>query len=422
MLLSMRQLPHLLAAIAYLSSFHTQPSHTALLLAEAIHQLSSPLCPHDGYAVQANLLIAIGLDGSGELKRALAFFNQAVDIALEIGMNDEKFAERNGGGNRVVEESWRRTWWECVVLDGMVAGVHQASSVRLEGVGEGVGLPCEEANYISGDIPAPNSLEEFNEGDLSDGDIVIFSSFAYRIAAISNLVRILAIPKPIFPDDPLITKTDAYLVNWSLHLPSTKRILIEDGRVDEMIFQAHMITYASTILLHRPHAYLDTAPAHTITSCAPHQPTRGGPTYNIHAAKVVQAASAIASLIALPVPLTLHTHFFTCVVTLGAIIDLSRWARLEGAERSKDIRQQIRLYTGALKTIATVWPSAQKAQGQVRGAAHEIFTSRKLVAKEREFWGGLLDEEILGLVCEDGDYGAGLLEGREEWDRESLAG
>jgi hypothetical protein len=65
-------------------------------------------------------------------------------------MNDEKFAERNGGGNRVVEESWRRTWWECVVLDGMVAGVHQASSVRLEGVGEGVGLPCEEANYISG--------------------------------------------------------------------------------------------------------------------------------------------------------------------------------------------------------------------------------------------------------------------------------
>lgn len=137
---------------------------------------------------------------------------------------------------------------------------------------------------------------------------------------------------------------------------------------------------------------------------------------------MVQAASAIASLIALPVPLTLHTHFFTCVVTLGAIIDLSRWARLEGAERSEDIRQQIRLYTGALKTIAAVWPSAQKAQGQVRGAAHEIFTSRKLVAKEREFWGGLLDEEILGLVCEDGDYGAGLLEGREEWDRESLAG
>lgn len=133
---------------------------------------------------------------------------------------------------------------------------------------------------------------------------------------------------------------------------------------------------------------------------------------------MVQAASAIASLIALPVPLPLHTHFFTCVVTLGAIVDLSHWARLEGAGRDEEIRQQIRLYTGALKTIAAVWPSAQKAQGQVRGAAQEIFASRKLVAREREFWGGLLDEEILGLVCGDGDFGAVLLGGGEGWNRE----
>lgn len=76
-----------------------------------------------------------------------------------------------------------------------------------------------------------------------EGD-TIFSSFTYRIAAIFNLARILAIPKPIFPDDPLIKKADAYLVNWNLHLPPTKRIVIEGGKVDEMIFQAHMITYA----------------------------------------------------------------------------------------------------------------------------------------------------------------------------------
>ncbi|OBT75296.1 hypothetical protein VF21_05624 [Pseudogymnoascus sp. 05NY08] len=421
-LLSLRPLPHLLAAITYITSFHIQPSHTPLLLAEAVHQISSPLCPHDGYAVQANLLIAIGLDGSGELKRALAFFSQAVDVALEIGMQHEWFAERNGGGNSVMEESWRRTWWECVVLDGMVAGVHQASSVRLDGVGEGVGLPCEEGNYISGNIPSPRSLEEFNDEDFSEDD-TIFSSFAYRIAAISNLARILAIPKPIFPDDPLIAKTDAYLVNWSLHLPSTKRIVVDDGRVDEMIFQAHMITYASTLLLHKPHAHLDTAPTQTITSCAPHQPTTGRPTYNIHAAKVVQAASDIASLIALPVPLTLHTHFFTCVVTLGAIVDLSRWAGLEGTGRNEEIKQQIRLYTGALKTIAAVWPSARKAQGQVKGAAQEIFASRKLAVREQEFWGGLLDEEMLGLVDGDGEFGVGLLESDGKgWNSENLAG
>lgn len=100
--------------------------------------------------MQANLLIAIGLDGSGELERALTFLNQAVDIALEIGLQHERFAERNGGGNSVVEESLRRTWWECVVLDTMAAGMHQASPIRLDGVGLEVGLPCEEGNYISG--------------------------------------------------------------------------------------------------------------------------------------------------------------------------------------------------------------------------------------------------------------------------------
>ncbi|KFY66508.1 hypothetical protein V496_02012, partial [Pseudogymnoascus sp. VKM F-4515 (FW-2607)] len=398
------------------------PSLTPLLLAEAVHQLSSPLCPHDSYAVQANLLIAIGLDGSGELERALTFLNQAVDIALEIGLQHERFAERNGGGNSVVEESWRRTWWECVVLDTMAAGMHQASPIRLDGVGLGVGLPCEEGNYISGHIPSPRSLEEFNDGDLSEGD-TIFSSFTYRIAAISNLARILAIPKPIFPDDPLIKKADAYLVNWNLHLPSTKRIVIEGERVDEMIFQAHMITYASTILLHKQHAHLDTTPVHTITSCAPYQPATSGPTYNVHAAKVVQSASAIASLITLPVPLTLHTHFFTCVVTLGAIVDLSLWATLEEVERGEEVKQQIRLYTGALKTIAAVWPSAQKAQGQVKGAARDIFASRKLAARDREFWGRLLDEEILGLVGGDEDFGVGLAgDDGDVWNRDNVVG
>lgn len=120
----------------------------------------------------------------------------------------------------------------------------------------------------------------------------------------------------------------------------------------------------------------------------------------------------------------MHTHFFTCVVTLGAIVDLSLWATLEGAERGEDAKQQIRLYTGALKTIAAVWPSAQKAQGQVKGAAQEIFASRKLAAREREFWGRLLDEEILGLVSGDEDFGAGLAGDIDEevWNRGNLAG
>ncbi len=46
-------------------------------------------------------------------------------------------------------------------------------------------------------------------------------------------------------DEPLIDRTDAYLVNWKLHLPKSKRDFISsEGQLDEMLFQAHMITEA----------------------------------------------------------------------------------------------------------------------------------------------------------------------------------
>jgi hypothetical protein len=96
------------------------------------------------------MLVAIGLDGNAERKRALAFLTQAGDIALEIGMHRREFPSLNGQGLPVREESWRRTWWELFVLDGMFAGVHQQSPFRLNEVGSTVLLPCEERDYAGG--------------------------------------------------------------------------------------------------------------------------------------------------------------------------------------------------------------------------------------------------------------------------------
>lgn len=145
-----RPVPHLEAAMRYLGSFYVQSAPTSLLAEEAINLLSAPLCPRDGFAVQANLLVAIGLDGNTELKRALVFLNWAGDIALEIGLHQGEFASLNGQGLPVLEESWRRTWWELFVVDGMIAGVHQQSSFRLYEVASTVLLPCEEQEYIIG--------------------------------------------------------------------------------------------------------------------------------------------------------------------------------------------------------------------------------------------------------------------------------
>jgi hypothetical protein len=93
-------------------------------------------------------------------------------------------------------------------------------------------------------IPAPHSIEEFEDQSFSDEDVA-FSSFAYRIAALRNMGRILRLQQITFQDDPIIDQTDAYLVNWTLHLPESKRLVADGaGQIDEMLFQAQMITDA----------------------------------------------------------------------------------------------------------------------------------------------------------------------------------
>jgi hypothetical protein len=47
------------------------------------------------------------------------------------------------------------------------------------------------------------------------------------------------------PDGDAVLRVDAHLVNWRLHLPENKKKFInKEGKLDEMIFQAHMITEA----------------------------------------------------------------------------------------------------------------------------------------------------------------------------------
>lgn len=51
---------------------------------------------------------------------------------------------------------------------------------------------------------------------------------------------------PIFgPDDENLARIEALLTNWRMHLPESKRdALRHNGQADEMIFQAHMMTFA----------------------------------------------------------------------------------------------------------------------------------------------------------------------------------
>ena len=156
------------------------------------------------------------------------------------------------------------------------------------------------------------------------------------------------------------------------------------------------------ILLHRELSELDSSVAKNVTSCAPHKPIAPGQSYNIHAMKTIQAAQGISKLIALPVPLAKHTHFFTCVVTLASIVHLSCWSVLMPQIHDEDLKQQLRLNTGALKTLWQIWPSAGQAFGQVKGVAQEIYAAKKQAA-EVGFWANFEQVDIMRSLSEDQD-------------------
>lgn len=76
---------------------------------------------------------------------------EVATLACELEMNRSEFATRHGNGQPVLEECWRRTWWEVFVLDGFFTGVNPMHhQMGLMGVKSDVFLPCDEAAFHAG--------------------------------------------------------------------------------------------------------------------------------------------------------------------------------------------------------------------------------------------------------------------------------
>lgn len=140
-----------LAAMRYVGSLYIDVGPArAIYLDEALRLVYLVSTAKDGFLVQALLILIVGLDGSCQMDKARQLLGDAERIAIEIGLNTRQFATLHGRGNPVLEESWRRTWWDLWVCDGMVAGVHRVTNFLLFDYLADVALPCEEAEYLSG--------------------------------------------------------------------------------------------------------------------------------------------------------------------------------------------------------------------------------------------------------------------------------
>ncbi|KEY70035.1 hypothetical protein S7711_04050 [Stachybotrys chartarum IBT 7711] len=392
----------LLAAMRWVGSLYLNvPSSRPALLDEAERLVGDPQCPRDGFLLQAMMVLLIGLDGSKCQDKSRDILADAEKLAIEIAINTRPFATLHGRGWPVLEESWRRTWWELFVTDGMIAGVHRVTSFFLFDFPADAALPCEEHEYLSSNIPPPMTLDDLENRDFS-GDDREFSSFAYRILSARNLGKFMRAGHIHGPEDENLARIETLLTNWRMYLPPAKRNAVhKDGKLDEMMFQAHMMTNAMTILLHQPHSHLDSSPAENINSCAPHRPVLSGDMFNNHTRHTIAAANQISKMITHPVPLLSHTHFFACVITLSSIVHLSKWALHFVQHDDDDLRQQIRLNTGALNDLSTVWACSGRARDQVKGVAQEIYRIKKQQQTHPQYWTGLSQQEVVESIATD---------------------
>ena len=111
-----------------------------------------------GHTVQALLLLAIAQHSVDLAIQAVQTLDSAIDLALELGLNRDSFRCACCKDSPILRESWRRTWWELYVIDGIIAAVHMKDHFRLHAHENDVALPCEESVYRAGPGPVCDYL------------------------------------------------------------------------------------------------------------------------------------------------------------------------------------------------------------------------------------------------------------------------
>ncbi|PSN71678.1 hypothetical protein BS50DRAFT_629819 [Corynespora cassiicola Philippines] len=397
-----RRTPLLEYAVQYIGSSFLPAVPTEMYKDALNRTIESGHYPRDGYSVQALLLFAIGLHANNDVPRAAQIFGMAQVLTLELGLNRSEFHVMNGHGDRVLEEMWRRTWWSMYTANGMMAAVNPGVQFRLKDVATDVPLPCETDQYLSGQIPYPRTLQDYDDAAFLPSE-TIFSSFTYLIDAIRILGKVFEVAKLDSTFEyHAVDVVDSYLVNWRLHLPPSKLDIVNnDGVIDEVLFQAHMVNGGSTIMLHRPRSNLGFGRVEGVNVCVqPGQVLLPTQTREIHTAKCLTSAENISSLIKLPGELVKHTPFFTCVVVMASVVHLSYWSFLVPDGQDDVIKQSIRLDVGTLQQYSNTWAIAAVVLGQVRGVAHTLFSSKK--AMSIHLWSSIAQDDVIRNVIEDG--------------------
>ncbi|KAL4923541.1 putative C6 transcription factor [Aspergillus undulatus] len=337
--------------------------------------------PPTGFDVQAILLLSIAIYWGNEPDKALDLLDKAIALALELGMHKQEYAYANGNEDPLLEECWRRTWWQVYMTDAHIAGSTSTFPFRTSGLDISTDLPCDEADYEFGKIPRPRTLQDYDMREFLGDDERQFSSFAELVGLTRGLdIALTARNGMTIANAPWISaNTDATVTAWqSLLHPSKKNLVREDGTVDELLFKANIIIQTYVVELHRQLSTLSYSPVESIAHCSPPPPPeslRGcnTPECQLHTAKVLRAIDEFDNLLTLPTKIETHTPFIICMTSNLVIAHLAACRfHYKQKDQMKLARERIRLSMGALKTLGEFWPMGQRTYKEVGIIARDI--------------------------------------------------
>ncbi|KAJ5378123.1 uncharacterized protein N7496_005532 [Penicillium cataractarum] len=333
-----------------------------------------------GFDVQAVLLCSIAIYWCNEPDAGVELVDEAIRLALELGMNRQEYADENSQNDPILAESWRRTWWQIYITDTHIAGSTHKFPFRCSNIEMTVNLPCEERDYESGIIPRPRSLQEYDNREFFSDDEVGFSSYAELIGLTRGIDQALSpgATSDVQLYSSMCSNSDTSVTAWHSLLPNSKRtILRPDGTVDEVMFKAEFIMHTYTIEVHRPMSSLAYSTIEAISRCAPLAPSEGFNCSNsaerqLHTMKCLAAIDKLQYLLTLPTNITTHSPFIICMLANVTIAHLSacRFV-LEGKKRTQ-CREKIRLTMGTLKRLSDYWTLGKRTYREIGIIAREI--------------------------------------------------
>jgi hypothetical protein len=248
------EIPEFLKAVMRFGGSHFVPHTSREALKNVAIAQVVPNAPDNGFKIQAFALLAMISFSRNEQEEGGTYLKSAVSLALWLGLNQEQFAMRFGNSDRTTEESWRRTWWDLFIVEGLMSSfTGRMESSQLRDVTTNALLPgdCDSYNACS---PSKHlrSFEEMQDRAFLEDDFE-WSSFAYKIEAMYLLRSVGVLGADSFaPTDSKVETLDQRLSNFRLSLPSDKRASLKaNGEVDEVMFGALMTASIAEIALHR---------------------------------------------------------------------------------------------------------------------------------------------------------------------------